>query len=345
MQPLSTVPLAKTDDSHIATSLVAEFGPVGRCAAMSEVYMTNRAATLLLIVSASIIAGGSIVSILVSTAVAADECLTKPTAGTHPGQHWYYRIDRSTKRQCWYLRDKDDASAQAAAPAPSEKTASLDRSNDSSLNRSTADAYAALSSPGVRFEADAQIPPVTQTPSDARADDQDQAHDASPAAEQSPVASRWPDSTGVLAAAIERPADSSFAVASATPDRTTDAAPAGSEMSPSPADTSSTAVSLQMPLLAAFGALAFSGLTGGAIYFARARRRPQLDDVTGRWPGWSPPDDAYRLYAPVRESRPVNSPRGADARPVHRLTDGSSDSGQEIAQLLARFANQAEAER
>jgi hypothetical protein len=100
-----------------------------------------------------------------------------------------------------------------------------------------------------------------------------------------------------------------------------------------------------MLLLAAFGALAFSGLTGGAIYFARARRRPQADDATSRWPGWSPPDDAYRLYAPVRESRPVNSLRDADARPVNRLTAGLSDNGQEIAQLLARFADQAEAER
>jgi hypothetical protein len=320
---------------------------------MSEVYMTNRAATLILVFSTSMIAGPSIAPILVSTADAADECLTKPKDGARPGQHWYYRLDRSTKRQCWYLREKDDASPQAAAPAPAEKAASLERSNGS-LSRPTADAYAAFTSPEGRPAGEAQIPPVTQTPPDARADsrvdarvdEQDRSHDASPAAEQSPVASRWPDSTGVPSPAIEQPAASSFAVASATPDPTADAAPAGSEMPPSPADTPSAAVSLQMLLLAAFGALAFSGLTGGAIYFARARRRPQPDDATSRWPGWSPPDDAYRLYAPLRQASPVKSPRGAQARPVvDRLTSGLSDNGQEIAQLLARFANQAEAER
>jgi len=306
--------------------------------------MTNRAGKLLMVVAVSIFAGTSIAPILVSTADAADECLTKPKDGPHPGQHWRYRLERGTKRQCWYLRDKDDASPQAVAPAPSGKTASLDRGNDSSLTRSTADAYAAFSSPGGRLEGDAQIPPVTPTPPDARADEQDQSHDASAASEQSPVASRWPDATDVASAAIEQPAASSFAVASATPDPTTDATPAGSEASPGTADTSSTAVSLQMLLLAAFGALAFSGLTGGVVYFARARHRPQPDDATSRWPGWSPPDDAYRLYAPV-QARAVNSPRGANARPVDRLTSGLTDNGQEIAQLLARFASQAEAER
>ncbi|HEY4985625.1 MAG TPA: hypothetical protein VII39_03310, partial [Bradyrhizobium sp.] len=119
--------------------------------------------------------------------------------------------------------------------------------------------------------------------------------------------------------------------------------PEGPQASPNAADTSSNVVSLQMLLLAAFGALAFSGLTGGAIYFARTRRRP--DEATSRWPGWSPPDDAYRQYAPLRPATAVNSPRDAEARPVERLTGDLNDNGQEIAQLLARFTHQAQAER
>ena len=213
------------------------------------------------------------------------------------------------------------------------------------MTRSTADAYAAFSAAGGRPESDAQIAPVTQTPPAAGADEQEPSHDASPASEQSPVAARWPDSTGFPSAAIEPLVPSSFAVAAATPEPTPDAASAGSEAPPpATAEASSAAVSLQMLLLAAFGALAFSGLIGGAIYVARARRRPQSDDATGHWPGWSPPDDAYRLYALV-QARAVNSPRRAHARPVDRLTSGLTDNGQEIAQLLARFADQAEAER
>jgi hypothetical protein len=34
---------------------------------------------------------------------AADDCLAKPNAPSPPGQHWYYRLDRATHRECWYL--------------------------------------------------------------------------------------------------------------------------------------------------------------------------------------------------------------------------------------------------
>jgi hypothetical protein len=35
---------------------------------------------------------------------AADECLAKPNGPSPRGSHWYYRIDRASNRQCWYLR-------------------------------------------------------------------------------------------------------------------------------------------------------------------------------------------------------------------------------------------------
>ena len=367
VQLLSTVPPAKPEDSHIANELVTESGPVERCVAMSEVYMMNRATKLLPVVLTSAIAGASIASMLVNTVGAAEECLAKPKDGAPQGQHWYYRIDRTTKRQCWYLRDKDDASSQAAVPAPSDKTpsdktasdkaasldktASPDRKNETLLTRSTADAYAALSSSGSRSVGGLQIQPVTQAPSvDAKPSEQDPSRDAAPESEQSPVASRWPDPTGVLSPSIERPATPPLAVASTTPDPVNDttAAPAGIEVSPDKLElpASSTTYSLQMLLLAAFSALAFSGLAGGTIYFARVRRRPQPDDAASRWSGWTPPDDAYRLYAPpTSQARRVNSPRGSETASADRLTSGLSENGQEIAQLLARFAQQAEAER
>ncbi len=53
--------------------------------------------------------------------VAADSCLSTPKGATPPGSHWYYRLDRVTKRQCWYLREEGDATddkfARAAPPA------------------------------------------------------------------------------------------------------------------------------------------------------------------------------------------------------------------------------------
>jgi len=32
-----------------------------------------------------------------------DDCITKPNATAPPGNHWYYRVDRTTHRECWYL--------------------------------------------------------------------------------------------------------------------------------------------------------------------------------------------------------------------------------------------------
>ena len=36
-------------------------------------------------------------------AVGAAKCIAKPDAQAPQGEHWYYRTDRATKRQCWYL--------------------------------------------------------------------------------------------------------------------------------------------------------------------------------------------------------------------------------------------------
>src|SRR5215217_5154105 len=56
-----------------------------------------------------------------ATQAAADGCLSAPQGATPSGSHWYYRIDRVTKRQCWYLREESDAAedkfARAAPPA------------------------------------------------------------------------------------------------------------------------------------------------------------------------------------------------------------------------------------
>src|SRR5262245_44225696 len=34
---------------------------------------------------------------------ASDECKTKPGSSAPPGSHWYYRINRTDQRRCWFL--------------------------------------------------------------------------------------------------------------------------------------------------------------------------------------------------------------------------------------------------
>ena len=46
---------------------------------------------------------------------AADECKTTPGSSAPPGQHWYYRVNRSDQRHCWYLGAEEHEGACADA--------------------------------------------------------------------------------------------------------------------------------------------------------------------------------------------------------------------------------------
>src|SRR5260370_12340053 len=43
------------------------------------------------------------VFVTVQASRAADDCLAEPNAAAPQGSHWYYRVDRTTHRECWYL--------------------------------------------------------------------------------------------------------------------------------------------------------------------------------------------------------------------------------------------------
>jgi hypothetical protein len=52
----------------------------------------------------------------------ADDCLAKPNATAPQGSHWYYRVDRMTRRECWYLGPEGKVrppARQDASPARS----------------------------------------------------------------------------------------------------------------------------------------------------------------------------------------------------------------------------------
>jgi hypothetical protein len=56
-------------------------------------------------------------------AVHASECIAKPNVPPPQGEHWYYRTERATKRQCWYL-GPEDANIQKGATQASHQPAS-----------------------------------------------------------------------------------------------------------------------------------------------------------------------------------------------------------------------------
>lgn len=95
--------------------------------------MSIRSVKFVPAVLAGVVAGGNLATttdlqaqVLTTSAEAAvqtapDSCLSAPKGATPAGSHWYYRLDRVTKRQCWYLREEGDATddkfARAAPPA------------------------------------------------------------------------------------------------------------------------------------------------------------------------------------------------------------------------------------
>ena len=50
----------------------------------------------------------------------ADDCLTAPNSPAPQGTHWYYHVDRTNQRKCWYVRATSQPAQQGAAQATSE---------------------------------------------------------------------------------------------------------------------------------------------------------------------------------------------------------------------------------
>jgi len=50
---------------------------------------------------------------------AADECKTEPGSSAPPGSHWYYRVNRTDQRRCWYLGPEGAKVRSQAREAPS----------------------------------------------------------------------------------------------------------------------------------------------------------------------------------------------------------------------------------
>ncbi|MGY2907392.1 hypothetical protein [Bradyrhizobium sp. URHC0002] len=214
-----------------------------------------------------------------TTQAAADSCLSAPKGATPSGSHWYYRIDRVTKRQCWYLREEsdtaDDKFARAAPPASAPASAAEEPASPQQrtiTRKSIADARAewvsqqprAEPNPPARVErtaAAAAPPPVVQ----------DSARAAMPnVLAPAPLSSiRWNDApttrslatpTGLQVAASNPPASQPPQAEEVQQPAVDQIAPAAVDLAPA-----KPTASLQKLLLVMAAALALAGLTVSAI--------------------------------------------------------------------------------
>ena len=248
-----------------------------------------RAAKFASAISAGVVVSVPVATIPLMTVEAAEDCLSKPKDVTPPGQHWYYLIDRGSKRRCWYLHKETGTSAHASITRRARRAAIVEArksdpaKSDPVITRTSADAHAEL---GARPARDDNVQGVSQQtlvasdyPTGAVRDQPDTVSDASP---QSPVTARWPEPAGVRSSAVEPPPPP-FVVAAIAPDAkpaatAVDVGPKVSAFALTSADMPATApqASLEPLFVATIGAITLTGFAGSSVYVvARSRRRPR----------------------------------------------------------------------
>jgi hypothetical protein len=257
--------------------------------------MSNLQARLASALLLSVVASVGLTAGLSSAAGAADSCITEPKTETPQGKHWYFRIERSTGRHCWYLRGEDEASAQTPAAGPVATAKPALSTTGNAPPRSLSDARAEFA-PKARLEDNSKAPPARsvwpdpQPAASAAATAAPATTGIGPGAippatpQDSQLTSRWPQASGAPSTANAAPQES-LMVADAQPtEAATTPAPAEPQQA-SPPPTREVG-SLQKLALVAFGALALAGITGSLVYrLAGAGWRRRREE---RWPQRQP---------------------------------------------------------
>jgi hypothetical protein len=343
-----------------------KLGGMGRVA-LPGMQMSNRSAKFVSAIFASILAGTNFAAVAEDAAKetstkTADTCLSGPKGAVPAGSHWYYRVDRATKRNCWYIGEEKNKSARAApkdssssaaasSPAASEP-ASPDAANPVSpqpninVRKSIADARAEFTAPQARVE-DLSEPQTTGAVPVASIANSLRATAPDAPTPSSPVASRWPESSGVSPSGAPRLAAAEPPQSQQTQDLQSNATPApqpaGTPVALAAADSSQDkpSESMQQLLLAMAGALALAGIIASLIFrFGRSRlvqpelrgdRRAIWDSVhTERMSPSMLPDEDTPTW---RRDPPRNLPRDPRA---------PDDPERRVTEMLARLARSAQ---
>lgn len=274
--------------------------------------MGNRTAKFISALVGGIIAGAPLAAesqnAPAAASTAAADCLASPKGVAPQGQHWYYRLERSTKRQCWYLRaeaGKDNAkpvqSAQAE-PSPADSAAPPQHPvQDARAEYLKPQAAAAPTAP-------AQVVPTTSAPTQQAA-----SPSADGSVQQPAVASPWPDPS---AAASPAPQPAPAPVAAVAPPSTKPSkSPAPMTLAAADSSADKPTGSLQMLLLVVGGALALAGILASIIYrFAGGRVRRQADR-RAHWDDWEP-QDQDPIRAPWLDAMPAEAVPAQQSGPV-----------------------------
>jgi hypothetical protein len=304
--------------------------------------MQTRTAKFVSAIFASLLAGMPLTTISHGAVPAADDCLSKPKGLAPEGSHWYYRIDRASKRHCWYLGDQRERLSRAKPQNSAQIGDPASPQNETATQRPVTDAYAELPLPQTRVEqqpsasAWQRTPATTATTASIENGQPTNAPDAK--TQMSVIASRWPDPSAVSSSVSPAPMT----------ENSDEASQLNTEQAPLPAVTTSAAAdlppekqsgSVQMLLLVMMGALVLAGVMGSAIFrFSRFRQPGRRQTRNDRRAIWDSVDTD-------RPSRPAYPKADAPIRRVDipRELRQEDDSDDRIAEMLERLSKGAAA--
>jgi hypothetical protein len=222
-----------------------------------------------------------------SAAGAADDCLSGPQRQTPQGAHWYYRIDHTTKRHCWYLADQQRTPlAQTAAAKPP-----LPQDTEAAMQQSVANARAELPAP--RIEQPSRSGEIGPALSADAVRPEDNGNAATPGAltQRSLVASRWPDPYSSPPVVIPSPTkrDPGTGVTPASQNQPTSVL-AAEQFATADVSSQTPFYSLPLQLAALTGVLALAGIIGTVMF--RHSQQLQLSEIGNRRGSiWDSTDD------------------------------------------------------
>jgi hypothetical protein len=315
----------------IATQVFAEIGGRSVPYHQPEMQMSNRTAKFVSAVFASILAGAPLATISHGAEPAADDCLSAPKGPTPSGGHWYYRIDRATKRHCWYIGDEKQKLSRVAPKNSAPVTDPGSPQNEPAAQRSIADARAELPWPQTRVEPETGLtagqlnPAAAANAASVENSQLTNAWDAN--TQRSVVASRWPEQSGVSSSASPEPTGNSDATEQSNSEPAPSPAIAAVSLAAADLPSEKPSGSIRMLLIVIIGALSFAGLIGSVIFRLGSKRRAGRRQIRGdRRAIWDavdidrPPPTAYpRADVSPRADIPL-MPRGVDD-PNDRIVD------------------------
>lgn len=295
--------------------------------------MSNRTAKFVSALFVSLLAGALLNTISQS---AADDCLSSPRDETPEGSHWYYRIDRTTKRHCWYLRGEDGKPLQITAPSSPPSAKPVLPKAESTMQRSIADARAALP-PQTPVDQEKDLFTGQQAVSNGAGMANNQPASAGDANTLSSViASRWPEEPGANPSTDPAPEAGNRAASANSTLRAqppTVLAAGQNAVADLLSQTSAYPVSVRLAVLMA--ALALTGVIASAALKPGRPRRPRHAKIRVRRDSiWEPTDDdRIVLSAPPDAHGP--------SRRVGRARDRTGDRDDRIAEFFAQMSRRA----